>query len=82
MKCRLLLNGVLALHIELACHLIAVVCEEIVVERFHVAGNTTSDTCGMCSEDSSHLRQLVVDVEQTQSGHPLIGMINDLVRLL
>ena len=79
MESRLLLYRVLALHIELASHLVAIVCEEIVIEGLHIAGNASTDTCGMGSKDSAHLRQLVVDVEQTQTSHPLISVIDDLI---
>ena len=79
MKCRLLLYRVLALHVELSRHLVAIICKKIVIERLHIAGNASSDTCGMGSKDSAHLRQLVVDVEQTQTSHPLISVIDDLI---
>ena len=79
MESSLLLNRMLALHIQLSRHLVAIVSEKIVIERLHIAGNTTSDACGVGGENSPHLRQLVVDVKQSESCHPLIGMIDDLV---
>ena len=74
----LLLDGLLALHVELVSHLVAVICLEIVVERLVVAGDATTDACCVSGEDGCHLRQAVVYVEHTQSGHPFVAVVYDL----
>ena len=73
----LFLNGVLRLHVQLTCHLVAVIGKEVVVEGFLIAGYRTSDTGGMGREDGTNLWQLVVDIQGTESTHPLIGVIDD-----
>ena len=76
----LLLDRVLGLHIQFSSHLITIIGKQIVVERFHVTSNGATDTRGMGRKDGTDLGQLVVDIECTQSAHPLISMIDDLLR--
>ena len=52
----LLFNGMFALHIQLPRHLVTVICEEIVIERFVVACNRASDTGGMSCKDGAYFR--------------------------
>ena len=81
MSC-LLLNRMLRLHIQFPWHLVTVIGEEIVIKRFHVAGNASADTSGMRREDGTNLRQFVVNIKSTKTTHPLIGMIDDLLRTI
>ena len=43
------------LHIELGCHLVAVVAVEVVVKGLSVAADASSDACGMRCEDGRNL---------------------------
>ena len=43
MMCGLLLYGVFGLHIQLFSHLVAIVSEQIIIQRFVIAGNGTAD---------------------------------------
>ena len=76
---RLLLYRVFALHVQLLGHLVTIISKQIVVERFHVTSYRTPDACGMRREHRTDLRQPVVDIERTQSAHPLIGMVYHLL---
>ena len=67
----------LRLHVQFTCHLVAVVCKKIVVQRFLVARNGAAYARGMCRKDGAYLWQLVVDVECTETAHPFIGMVDD-----
>ena len=75
----LLFDRVLTLHIQFASHLVAVISKQIIVERFHVASYRTSDACSVGCEYGTYLRQFVVDIKRSQSTHPLVGVIYDLV---
>ena len=77
---RLSLYGVLALHVQLIGHLVAVIGKEIVVERLVVAGNGTTDARGMSCKDCSNLWHTGVNVEQSEARHPLIAVIDHLQR--
>ena len=77
----LLFNGMFALHIELTGHLVAVVSKEIVVERLVVASYAAANARGMSGEDRRNLRHFVLQVEQPETCHPLVGMIYHLLLL-
>ena len=58
----LLLDRLLALHIKLLGHLVAVVSFKIFIKWLVVACDASSDACSMCSKDCGNLRQTVVDI--------------------
>ena len=69
----------LRLHIELASHLVAIIGKEIVVERLHITSYRATNARGMSGEDSTNLRQLVVDIQGTKTAHPLVSVIDHLL---
>ena len=73
----LLLNRVLRLHIQLLGHLVAIVGKKIVVERFVVASDAPPDARGVGGENRGDLRQMMVDIQQSEARHPFVGVIND-----
>ena len=75
----LLLYRLLALHVKLLRHLVAVVACEIFVERLVVACDASADACGMGCEHRGDLRQTVVDVEDAETCHPLVAVIDDVI---
>ena len=79
MKSGLLLYGMLALHVQLARHLITIVGKKIVVERLVVAGDTTSDAGSMGSKQGGYFRKILADIKQAQACHPFVTMINDFI---
>ena len=60
---RLLLDRMLGNHIQLLRHLVAVIAFEIVVQRFPVSGDGTSDAGGVGGEKRCNLRAVVAKVE-------------------
>ena len=74
----LLLYRMLRLHVQLFCHLVAIIGKEIVVEGFLIAGNRAADARGVGCEDGGNLWHLIVDIEGTKTTHPLIGLIDGL----
>ena len=72
------LDAVLRFHVELACHLRAVICPKVIIERLVVAGDATADACGVRREDGGYLRHVLPDVERSEAGHPLVCLVNDL----
>ena len=77
---RLLFYRVLALHVQLASHLVAIIGKQIIIQRLHVAGYRAADAGSMSGEDSTDLGQFVVDIKGTKTAHPLISVIDDLKR--
>ncbi len=73
---RLALYGVLALHVELGGHLVAVVSLEIVVEGLVVAGYAAAYARGVGGEDGGYLGHVLMYVEQAEASHPLVAMIH------
>ena len=73
----LLFYRMLALHIEFLRHLITIIGKKIIIKRLIITGNTTTDTCSMRGEHSSHLRKMLVHIEHTKSCHPFISMIDN-----
>ena len=65
-----------ALHVQLFRHLVAIIGKKIVIQGFVVASNTSSDTRCVCREYRCDLWQMIVDIQQSQSSHPLITMID------
>ena len=61
--CGLLLGGVLADHVQLVSHLIAVIVIELIVQRLMVAGYRTAYTCGVRREQRADLGTMILDVE-------------------
>ena len=55
---RLLFNGMFGLHIQLTCHLVAIISEKIIIQRLIVSGNGTPDGRGMCRENRGNLRYI------------------------
>jgi len=78
---RFALNGMLGLYIQLLCHLISIVCEQIFIKRFMVPGNGTSDGRSMCSKYSGNLRNMLLNIQSPQACHPLVSLINDMFTL-
>ena len=76
--CALFLDAVLGFHRKLGRHLVAVVAFEVSIEQFVVAGDTSSDTCGVGGENRPHFRALVLQEEHAESRHPLMGLVDDL----
>ena len=72
----LLLDRVFRLHVQFACHLVAVIGKQIVVQRLLVTCYRTSDTRGMCSKYGSDLGQMRLNVECAQTAHPLVSVVN------
>ena len=58
--CCLLLDGMLGLHVQFPCHLVTIIRPQIVVERFVIACDTTSDTSGMGGKDGSNLGNVLL----------------------
>ena len=77
-----LLYRVFADHIQFLRHLVAVIGEEIVIKRFHVTCYTTANARGMSREDGTNLRQLIVDIQSAKTAHPLVGVIDHLLRAI
>ena len=78
-QCCLFLDGVFALHVELTGHLVAIVCKEIIVERLVISGNAPADTRGMSGKYGSHFRQVFLHIEQSQTCHPFVSMVQHLL---
>ena len=74
----LLLNRVFRLHVKLIGHLVTIIGKQIVIERFLITGNRTAYTGSMGRKECCYLWNILVQVEGTQTAHPLIGMIDDL----
>ena len=70
-----------ALHIELLCHLIAIIGKKIVIERLIITCNTATNASSMCSKYSSNFWQIFIHIEHAKTGHPFISMINNLLTL-
>ena len=77
--CRLLLDGVLRLHVELAGHLVAVVSEEIIIERFVVASDGATNRRGMRSENGGNLRYTLLQIEGSHASHPFVCLKDHIV---
>ena len=73
----LLLDRVFALHVELLCHLVAVVGPQIVVERLVVARNAASDAGGVGCEDRGYLGHELLDHQGGGGRLPLVGVEHD-----
>ena len=69
-----------ALHVEFFGHLVATISPKIFVERLHVARNAAPDARGMRRENSAYLRHMLMNIKQTQAGHPFMALINHLCR--
>ena len=76
---RLVLNGMLALHVELLGHLVTVIAFEIVVQWLIVPGNAPAYAGGMGRKDRGNLGDILMDIEQAQACHPFVAMIDDLL---
>ena len=72
--CCRFLQRVLAFHVQLLGHLVAVVVGELVVQRFAVSADTPSDACGMGCEHSGHLRHVGLDSQKTHCCCPFVEM--------
>ena len=77
--CSLLLNTVFALHVQLARHLVAIIGKQVVVQRLLVTRNRSSNAGSVGSKHRTNLWQLVVQVQQSQSAHPLVSVVNHLL---
>ena len=75
MFCSLLLDRLLALHVKLGCHLVAVVACKILIQSLVVTSDATANACSMGRKHGSNLRQAIVYIEQTETCHPLVSMI-------
>ena len=71
----------LTLHIQFTSHLVTVISKKIIIKRLIITSNTSSYTCCMCGKDSSYLRQMLINIKHTESGHPFISMIDNLLTL-
>lgn len=67
------------LHIELGCHLVAVVAVEVVVKGLSVAADASSDACGMRCEDGRNLWRVGFQIEQSHAGGPLVELSDNTV---
>ena len=74
----LLLYGVLRLHVEFLCHLVAIVSPEVVIERLVIACYGATDRRSVGGKHSTDSWYLVLDVEGTQACHPLVSVVYDL----
>ena len=79
---RLALDAVLRLHIQLICHLVAIVGKEVVIKRLTVACNTTPDGGGVCRENGSYSGNMLMYVQGTQTCHPFVGLIDNTLALI
>ena len=71
----------LAFHVKFLRHLVAIIGKEIVVKRFVVTCNTTTDAGCMSSKHCCHLREMLVYIKNAKTGHPFIAMIDNLLTL-
>ena len=76
---RLFFDGVFGLHVEFAGHLVAVVCKQIIVEGFVVAGYGASDRSGVRGEYGGDFRDMFADIQRTQAGHPFMCLVDDII---
>ena len=70
----LFLHRVLRHHIQFLRHLVSIVVLEIVIQRFAVSCDRTTDTRGMRSEQRRYLRTAVTQIEDRESRLPFVGM--------
>ena len=74
--CCLLFNRVFCFHIQLASHLVAVVSKKIIVKRLVISCNGTANRSSMSCKDCCNLWNRFLQVESTQTRHPLMSLIN------
>ena len=79
---RLTLDAMLRLHVQLLSHLIAIVSEEVVVERLTVAGNAATDGGSVCREDGGNGRYVMLQIQSAKARHPFVSLIDDLFRFV
>ena len=72
----------LALHIQFLCHLVAMIGKKIVVKGFIVACNTASDARSMGGKNGSDGWNMLANIKQTKTRHPLVALINNLFRVV
>ena len=77
---RLLLDGMLRLHIQFLCHLIAIIRKQIVIQRLMIAGYRTSDGSSVGCKNSSNFGDSFLYIKCSHSGHPFMCLIYHLIR--
>ena len=77
--CAYLLKAVLRYYVELAGHILAVVVCKVLVQRQSVSCNGTAYCCCVGSESRCDVRSVLLQVEDTCSGHPLVELGEDSV---
>ena len=55
---------------------------KVFVERLVVAGYAATDARGVSGEDGCYLGDILSNVKRTETGHPLVSLIDDLFRLV
>ena len=68
----LLLYRVFSLHIQFACHLVAIVTIHIGIQCFVVTGNRTANRGSMSRKQSGNSRQLFLHIQSGHRQHPFI----------
>ncbi len=74
-------EAVLALHVQLGGHLVAVVASEVVVEGLAVATDAASDARGVGCEDGGRGRHVGFQGEEAGGGGPFVEVSHDLGRV-
>ena len=75
-------DAVLGFHVELLCHLGAVVGPQVLVEGLVVASDAAPDAGGMGGEDGGNGRHVLAYVQGSQAGHPFVGLIHHMLLAL
>ena len=78
--CSLFFNRVFRLHVQFLRHLVAIISKQIVVQRFMITGNRTTDRSSMGRKNSSHLRHSFLYIKCSHSSHPFMRLIYHLIR--
>ena len=69
----------LALHVQLRSHLVAVVCPQIFIQRLVVARYTAADAGCMSREDGGDFRLTTLENKRCKARLPFVRMEDDLV---
>ena len=71
----------LAFHVKFLRHLITIIGKKIIVKRFVVTSDTTTDARSMSSKHGCHLWEILIYIKHAKTGHPFIAMIDNLLPL-
>src|SRR5574344_332343 len=77
----LFFHGMLCFHIQFLGHLIPIIGIEIVIERFVVGCNGTTDSRSMSGKDCCHLWHKMLQVKCSQTSLPFMSLKNHIVIL-